>query len=62
MVCQGTLPGLSLDTTANIGDTTITLMRDVDWQVNEKIVIAPTGYYNDEVDECTIIAVDRTNP
>lgn len=52
----------SLETTANIGDVNITLMRDVDWQVNEKIVIAPTGYYNDEVDERIIIAVDRTNP
>jgi hypothetical protein len=37
-------------------------MRDVDWQVGEEIVIAPTGYYNDEVDQRIIIAVDRTNP
>jgi len=52
----------SLEKTANIGDSSITLMRDVDWQVNEKIVLAPTGYYNDEVDERIIIAIDRTIP
>ncbi len=52
----------SLETTANIGDTKITLMRDVDWKEGEKIVIAPTGYYNYEFDERTILSVDRSNP
>jgi hypothetical protein len=51
-----------LDATADIGSTSITLIRDVDWQVNEKIVIAPTGYFNTEAEERTIISVDRTNP
>jgi hypothetical protein len=51
-----------LDVTADIGSTSITLIRDVDWQVNEKIVIAPTGYFNVEAEERTILAVDRTNP
>jgi hypothetical protein len=48
----------SLETTANIGDDKITLMRDVDWKAGEKIVIAPTGFYNYEADERTIISVD----
>lgn len=51
-----------LDITAEIGSTTIKMIRDVDWQVGEQIVIAPTGYFNFEAEERTIIAVDRTNP
>jgi len=51
-----------LDITADIGSTTIKMIRDVDWQVGERIVIAPTGYFNFEAEERTIIAVDRTNP
>ena len=52
----------SLNVTAEIGATQITIIRDVDWQVNEEIVIAPTGYFNFEAETRTIIAVDRTNP
>lgn len=48
-----------LDTTANIGSTKITLIRSVDWKVGERIVIAPTGYFNDEAEERTIIAIDN---
>ena len=51
-----------LDTTADIGTDTITLIRDVDWKVGERIVVAPTGYYNTEAEERTIIAIDNTNP
>lgn len=51
-----------LDVTADIGSTTITMIRDVDWKVGEEIVIAPTGYFNFEAEQRTIIAVDRTNP
>lgn len=35
-----------LDVTSDIGTNTITLIRDVDWQIGERIVIAPTGYNN----------------
>ena len=51
-----------LDVTAEIGSTTIKMIREVDWKVGEQIVIAPTGYFNNEAEERTIIAVDRTNP
>lgn len=51
-----------LDITVEAGSDKITLIRDVDWQVNEEIVIAPTGYFNFEAEQRTIIAVDRTNP
>jgi hypothetical protein len=43
-----------LDVTADIGSSQITLIRTVDWQVGEKIVIAPTGYFNIEAEERTI--------
>jgi hypothetical protein len=36
--------------------------EDVDWKAGEQIVIAPTGYFNFEAEERTIIAVDRANP
>jgi len=51
-----------LDITADIGSKTLTLIRDVDWQVGESIVIAPSGYFNTEAEERVIVAVDRTNP
>ena len=51
-----------LDITVEAGSDKITLIRDVDWKVNEEIVIAPTGYFNFEAEQRTIIAVDRTNP
>ena len=41
---------------------TITLIEAVDWQVGEQIVIAPTGYYNYEAEQKTIMAIDRSNP
>jgi hypothetical protein len=51
-----------LDVTAEIGSKTLTLIRDVDWQVGESIVIAPTGYFNTEAEERVIVAIDNTNP
>lgn len=51
-----------LSQTANIGDTSITLIAPVDWQVGESIIIAATGYYNYEAEQMTIVSIDRTNP
>ena len=50
-----------LNFTANMGDITITLIEAVDWKVGEQIIIAPTGYYNTEAEQMTIVAIDRTN-
>jgi hypothetical protein len=50
-----------LDTTANPGEATITLVQAVDWKEGELIVIAPTGYDNDEAEERTIVSIDRSN-
>jgi cell migration-inducing and hyaluronan-binding protein len=41
----------SLDTTSEIGLNTITLIEAVDWKVGERIIVAPTGYYNTEAEE-----------
>jgi hypothetical protein len=41
--------------TADIGETTISLIEDADWQEGDKIVIAPTGYDHMEAEERTII-------
>ena len=30
--------------------------------MGERIVISPTGYYNTEAEERSIVAIDRTNP
>ena len=46
----------SLALTASPEDTEITLMEDVDWKEGERIVIAPTGFDNFEVDERTIVS------
>ena len=46
-----------LDVTADMAASQITLIRTVDWQVGEKIVIAPTGYFNTEAEERTITAI-----
>ena len=45
----------SLAVTADIGETTISLIEDADWQEGDKIVIAPTGYDHMEAEERTII-------
>ncbi len=36
------------------------MIRDVDWKVGEKIVIAPTGYFNIEAEERTIQAITQS--
>lgn len=51
-----------LDVTADIGSNQLTLIREVDWKVGERIVIAPTGYFNTEAEERAIVAIDRSNP
>jgi hypothetical protein len=51
-----------LETTSDVGSDTITLIRAVDWRVGERIVVAPTGYFNYEAEEREIINIDRTNP
>ena len=51
-----------LDTTSNIGSSTLTLIQAVDWKIGERIVVAPTSYYNYEAEEVTIVSIDRTNP
>jgi hypothetical protein len=43
-----------LETTANAGDNTITLMKPVDWQVGEKIVVASTDYDMNQAEVKTI--------
>jgi hypothetical protein len=52
----------SLDKTAEVGATKITLIRAVDWAVGESIVIASTSYEHQEAEERVIVAVDRTVP
>jgi hypothetical protein len=52
----------SLEATATVGATTITLMEAVDWQAGEVIVIAPTGYDKMEAEEKTIVSVNNANP
>ena len=49
-----------LDTTAQAGDSSFTLMKEVDWQVGEELVISPTGRSRDEVEERTISAVSTS--
>lgn len=36
------------------------MITKVDWKVGEKIVIAPTGYSNEETEVRTILSIDRT--
>lgn len=50
-----------LETTVMPGSSTITLVRSVDWQEGEVIVIAPTSYNVDEAEERTIVSIDRTD-
>jgi G8 domain len=51
-----------LETTVLPGAKSIQLIREVDWKVGESIIIAPTGYYNDEAEERVIVSINRTNP
>lgn len=46
-----------LDATVAIGATQITLVKQVDWQVGEKIMITSTSFNKDEAEERTITAV-----
>ena len=51
-----------LDITSDIGSDTLTIIEQVDWKIGDRIVIAPTSYYNYEAEEVTIVSIDRTNP
>ncbi|TNV88211.1 hypothetical protein FGO68_gene8985 [Halteria grandinella] len=51
-----------LENTIEEGSRQLTLIRDIDWKVGERIVVAPTGYYNFEAEERVITAVDNSNP
>jgi len=51
-----------LETTALPGDNKITIFEPVDWKAGEEIVIAPSGYYNREAEQFTIVDVDNTDP
>lgn len=51
-----------LYTTANPGESTITLNTEVDWKVGETIVIAPTSYNCFEAEKVDIVSIDRTIP
>ena len=52
----------SLESTAEVNATTITLQEAVDWQEGEEISIASTSYQAREAEKRMIIKVDRTNP
>ena len=47
----------SLETTANAGDSQITLIEAVDWQVGEVIVVTTTGFSRFESEKRTITAI-----
>ena len=51
-----------MDTTADIGASTITLAAAVDWQPGELIGIAPTGYDNHEAEKRYIKTIDNSTP
>lgn len=46
-----------LDSTVSAGDSSITLIKTVDWAVNEKIMITSTNFDRNEAEERTITAV-----
>ena len=50
-----------LDVSADAGSSTIVLIVVVDWAEGEKIVIAPTSFDRDEVEERTIVKVTIAN-
>ncbi len=51
-----------MDTTAEVGESQIKLIRAVDWKIGEWIVIAPTDYESTHAEERQITAIDRSNP
>jgi hypothetical protein len=52
----------SLETTADVGSTSITLQESVDWQVGEQIVIAPTDFEARHAEQREIMAIDNSDP
>jgi hypothetical protein len=51
---------VDLESTANLGDNTITLHKIVNWQVGDEIVIASTSYDLKEAEVRKITAIDIT--
>jgi hypothetical protein len=50
----------SLATTANAGDTTITLSTAVDWKVGDSIVLSATEYGSEQVEKAAITTVSSS--
>jgi hypothetical protein len=50
-----------MNTTSDIGATTITLSVEVDWVPGEQIAIASTSFNGREAEKRTIVSIDRTN-
>ncbi|EFJ47178.1 hypothetical protein VOLCADRAFT_92358 [Volvox carteri f. nagariensis] len=48
-----------LNRTADPGDTSIVVNGAINWQVGDRIVIASSSFYGNEVDEATITALDN---
>ena len=51
-----------IESTAEVGDEVITMNEEVDWEVGETIVIAPTSYDCFEAEVVNITSIDRSNP
>lgn len=51
------MPWTTLNTTSQPGETTITVNKELDWEVGQEIVIAPTGYNAWETETFKITAL-----
>lgn len=51
----------TMNTTSDIGATTITLSVEVDWVPGEQIAIASTSFNGREAEKRTIVSIDRSN-
>lgn len=51
----------TISATINAGDTSFTVSEDVDWAVNETIVVAATGFYHFEAEERKIKSISGRN-
>ena len=55
------VPWTTLHQTASPGDTSITLSTVVDWEVDNEIVVTPTGYSSWETETFTITDISETD-
>lgn len=51
------VPWTTLNTTAQAGESTITVNNVLDWEVGQEIVVAPTGYNAWETETFKITAI-----